>query len=465
MKIIVIILSISTLYSAELFKGYIKIERHKWLFAEGEYENGGMNGKWSFYADSTKSIKVASGNYISGNKTRISKTGIPEDGRDGLWKHYYNTRYNDRLMKNQLKATQYWSGGKLNGEFTSYFKDGKIAVESTYQDGKQHGIRKEWYMNGFMYTNLFRETEYVHGKPIKDNLYNLDSNIYMRSTYNDSSRIDSIYEYNSKSLLIVTEVIRNQLHGEHKLYHKNGNIWQEGRLDKGLPDGVWKEYSDNGTLISKVRFNKGIAVISDNEKQEINDVDGNTIYSYTYINDKRNGEAIELLHNVPNIKHSLELNKMSHHKRCRFISYFNDYNKEYSTQRINENKSRDRMSWNNGFANYVISLNKFQPCQYRLEWSEFKGIHRRDNRDHMMPINKILGKGEYKNNIRIGEWSWHELETNKLVLNGEYNKEGIPIGVWQESDPRDKNNIIITKYSDDGKVISISKKTITYSSK
>ena len=74
MKIIVIILSISTIYSAELFKGYIKIERHKWLFAEGEYENGGMNGKWSFYADSTKSIKVASGNYISGNKTRISKT-------------------------------------------------------------------------------------------------------------------------------------------------------------------------------------------------------------------------------------------------------------------------------------------------------------------------------------------------------------------------------------------------------
>ena len=123
------------------------------------------------------------------------------------------------------------------------------------------------------------------------------------------------------------------------------------------------------------------------------------------------------------------------------------------------------MSWNNGYANYIISLNKFQPCQYRLGWSEFKGVHRRDNRDHMMPINKILGKGKYKNNIRTGEWSWHELETNKLVLKGEYNKEGIPIGVWQESDPRDENNIIITNYSDEGKVISISKKTITYSSK
>ena len=424
MKIIVIILSISTLYSAESFKGYIKADRHTWLFAEGEYENGEMNGEWSFYSDSTKTIKISSGNYINGNKTRISKTGIPEDGRDGLWKHYYNTRYNHgRLMKNQLKATQYWSGGELNGKFTSYFKDGKIAVESTYQDGKQHGVRKEWYMNGFMYTNLFRETEYKYGKPVKDNLYNLDSNLYMRSTYNDSSRIDSIYEYNNKNLIIVTEVNKNQLHGKHKLFHENGNIWQEGKLDNGLPDGVWKEYSDNGTLLSKIRFNKGIPEINDNEKQQINDVDGNTIYSYTYINDKRNGEAIELLHNVPNIKHSLELNKMSRHKRCRFINYFNDYSKEYLATRIHVNKSRDRMSWNNGYGNYVISLNKYQSYQYSLGWTQFKGVSRSDYRSHMMPASKILGKGEYKDNIRIGKWVWRELNSDKLILKGEYNEK------------------------------------------
>ena len=43
--------------------------------------------------------------------------------------------------------------------------------------------------------------------------------------------------------------------------------------------------------------------------------------------------------------------------------------------------------------------------------------------------------------------------------------DGKPIGVWEETDPRDKNNLIITTYSDEGKVISVSKKTITYSSK
>ena len=47
----------------------------------------------------------------------------------------------------------------------------------------------------------------------------------------------------------------------------------------------------------------------------------------------------------------------------------------------------------------------------------------------------------------------------------EYNDDGKPIGVWEETDPRDKNNLIITTYSDEGKVISVSEKTITYSSK
>ena len=151
--------------------------------------------------------------------------------------------------------------------------------------------------------------------------------------------------------------------------------------------------------------------------------------------------------------------------RCRFINYFNDYSKEYLMQKIQANRSRDRMSWNSGYRNYVISLNKYQSYQYKLGWTEFKGVNRSDYRSHMMPENKILGKGKYKDNIRIGKWAWRELNSDKLILKGEYNEKGIPIGIWEESDPRDINNLILTNYSDDGKVISVAKKTITYSSK
>jgi len=467
MKKIVIIMGISMLISSEPFRGYIDLENHAWLYAEGRYKDGFMDGEWNFYTDSTKTQRVSSGNYINGNKTRISKTGIPKGGRDGLWMHYYHTRrYNDRWsMKNSIKAKQYWSNGKMNGKFTSYFKDGKIAIESKYQDGKQNGIRKEWYMGGFMYTKPFRETQYKTGKPIHDKIYNIDSDIYIISNYNDSSRIDSIYEYKNKSLVIISEIKKGDLDGIHKLFHQNGEIWQEGRMNNGLPDGVWKEYSDTGILLSQVNFQEGNAIIKENEKQLIHDEEGNIIYSYSYVNDKRSGLSIELLHNVPDIIHKLELNKMSRHTRCRFITRFQDYTKDYSIlYNINANDSRRyNMQWNDGYHHYALSLNKYQNNQYNIKWFKFKGVYKSKN--HRVPQNKILGKGNYKDNTRIGKWVWSDMKSNKVILKGEYNDDGKPIGVWEESDPRDANNLIITTYSDEGKVISVSKKTITYSSK
>ena len=81
----------------------------------------------------------------------------------------------------------------------------------------------------------------------------------------------------------------------------------------------------------------------------------------------------------------------------------------------------------------------------------------------MMPNIKLIGKGTYKDNIRIDKWTWTDMLSDKVVLKGQYNQEGKPIGTWEESDPKDENNLIITSYSDEGKLISVSKRTITYS--
>lgn len=466
MKIIVIILSISMLFGTEPFKGYIDLEGHRWMYVEGQYKDGMMDGQWDFYQDSTKTNKIATGSYIDGAKTSISRTGIPESGRDGLWIHYYHTNgYRHNVsMKNPIKAKQYWSNGKLNGKFTSYFKDGKVAVESNYKDGRQHGNRKEWYMGGFMYTKPFRVTEFKEGKPVRDTMYNLDSNLYMTSSYNDSSRIDSIYEYKHKSLIIVSEVKVKLLHGIHKLFHQNGQIWQEGTMSDGLPDGIWKEYSDTGILLSQVRYDKGNAIIKENEKQVIRDEDGNIIYSYSYVNDKRSGSAVELLHNVPHIIHELELNKMSRHTRCRFINRFQEYTKDYHrSYKTHANNGRDNMRWNSGYNSYALALNRYQQDQYKINWSSFNGVYKHNKKNQRMPQNKILGNGGYRDNIRIGKWIWTDMLSDKIILKGQYNDNGRPVGVWEESDPRDESNLIVTTYSDEGKVISVSKRTITYS--
>lgn len=235
-------------------------------------------------------------------------------------------------------------------------------------------------------------------------------------------------------------------------------------MNDGYPDGLWKEYSDTGILLTEVQFDKGSATKKENEKQIVRDGDGTVIYSYSFVNDKRSGSAVELLHNVPNIIHQLELNKMSRLHRCSFIRWFQDYSKEYSVSyKINANSHRDKMRWNNGYRNYALSLNKYQKAQYKINWYEFKGIHKINQKDYRMPQNKILGKGTYRENIRIGKWAWSDMLTDKVILKGQYSDDGNPIGVWEETDPRDENNLIVTTYSDEGKVLSVSKRTITYS--
>ena len=54
---------------------------------------------------------------------------------------------------------------------------------------------------------------------------------------------------------------------------------------------------------------------------------------------------------------------------------------------------------------------------------------------------------------------------NKLVIKGQYNEKGQPIGEWKEIDPNDDSNLIITLYDENGKVKSVSRKSKTYSKK
>ena len=127
MKKIVIIINLCLIFSSVPFKGYIKLGspgKYKYtnVYAEGQYLDGLMEGEWSFYTDDTKSNIISKGSYVSGDKSNPSQNGIPIDGRNGLWEHFYtdsNRGYNNKHMKNPLRATQYWQDGKLIGRFAS----------------------------------------------------------------------------------------------------------------------------------------------------------------------------------------------------------------------------------------------------------------------------------------------------------------------------------------------------------
>ena len=40
-------------------------------------------------------------------------------------------------------------------------------------------------------------------------------------------------------------------------YHPNGSKMEQGAFAAGKPDGIWKQYNEEGTLVTRVRFDHG----------------------------------------------------------------------------------------------------------------------------------------------------------------------------------------------------------------
>ena len=462
MKKLVLLFTLSTIFSITPFKGYIKHEgyynTYPYVYAEGQYLNGLMDGEWFFYTDSTKQNLVAKGNFLNGDTSNPSKDGIPRHGRQGFWEHYYtniNHWRHSPTLKNPIRATEYWNDGKLTGRATSYFQDGKIAVECDYNNGKKHGNRKEWYQGGYMYTKLYRNTEYKKGRTISDKIYDYSTNISIISSYLDDIRTDTIYSSNDNKKIMLQKIKNGSYHGDFIAYHINGEVWITGSFFDGKRNGEWKEFSDEGILIAKMKYNQGKVEIPDGYEQKLYNLDGKLIYSYHFSNGVRNGKATEILYNVSNIAHRVELNSGRY-------SYQGDWDDFYHFKDL-----KHLLQYDNQTYQIIPNLNPYvkQP-QYRIvRNSRFSGFIRLDSRNKNFLKNQIIGTGNYKNNIRVGEWIWKTIGDHNLAITGQYNEKGQPIGEWKEIDPNDDSNLIITQYDTNGQINSVSRKSKTYSRK
>ena len=204
MGISVLLIIITSLFAKEeKFEGFVQSPRHvnyrviEPIYAIGQYDEDMMTGFWEFYADSTKKVKIASGSFLRGNGSKISSTGIPFDGRHGEWKHYYtrsNNRYNHNdkyRISNSIQAYQNWNQGKMDGQSSTYYRDGKKASTAYYKDGVKHGIRKEWFSGGFQNTKLFRESNFIKGEQLISN--NTERDLFIVSSNDDFIKISGTY--------------------------------------------------------------------------------------------------------------------------------------------------------------------------------------------------------------------------------------------------------------------------------
>jgi antitoxin component YwqK of YwqJK toxin-antitoxin module len=189
------------------------------LIEEGIYANGLINGEWKFYYSSGK-IKGL-GKFLNSDGGNIGSTGIPINGREGIW-----ILYHENGKKSQECS---YTNGKENGSFISYHENGNKSQESTYLNGKEDGLFKLFYESG---------------------------EIKQESTYLDG-----------------------QFNGQSKTFHENGNLRTIGVYINGKIDGNYKWYREDGTLESSTDYRNGIALNQINFDRSGNKIEKEDSYS------------------------------------------------------------------------------------------------------------------------------------------------------------------------------------------
>jgi antitoxin component YwqK of YwqJK toxin-antitoxin module len=118
-----------------------------------------------------------------------------------------------------------------HGKYTRYHINGTIAEESTFDHGKQIGIKKIFTDRGI----LESEIQYQNG--IAQGYYR-------------------VY-YPTGNIKVDAQYVKGQLAGVFKQFYENGNLREVVNLDDGEENGPFEEYYLNGKLRWKGTYKNG----------------------------------------------------------------------------------------------------------------------------------------------------------------------------------------------------------------
>jgi len=202
------------------------------ILGKGILVNNGktLNGYWELY-------------YPAGNiksKGNFNKNGE----REGEWTGYFRS--------GKLKAREFSKNGKLDGLQQYYFENGNPSSIENYTNGQPDGLITTYYYAG----NTRSVTNYKAGKKdgevkayyFNGNLQSVDN--YINGAVNGTSKA----YFKSGAVKEITQYSNGKTEGPYKLYHENGTIATEGQNIKDNAEGEWKYYFDDGKLQEKRNY-------------------------------------------------------------------------------------------------------------------------------------------------------------------------------------------------------------------
>ena len=176
---------------------------------------------------------------------------LNDEAKVGEWVYFYDNGQKEKqghYINNLMQGTwtfwladgsdswtaQYEKGaGANNGRITTAYKNGQKKTESTYRDGRQHGVATVWHETG----RAIQEQHYRNGRQ-------------------DGRRTQWFFATGKKRL--EDHWKDGQREGLESQWHPSGQLASEGNLVDNQKDGVWTRWHRNGSKQSEDRYKSSL---------------------------------------------------------------------------------------------------------------------------------------------------------------------------------------------------------------
>ena len=223
-----------------------------------------LNSVIVFSQDTVKSkdtIKPLGFTVFKYDNGKISSEGVLKNGKpDGYWKTFYD----NGNIKSEGNRKNY----VLDSIWKFYNEDGKLILEITYGEGKKNGIKttyqakeiiKENYVNDIK--EGFTSYYYPDGKLRLAVKFVKGREQGMAREYSPQGNVITLLEYKSGYLVGREKVNRlnsdTLKEGKWVSFYTNGNLKTEEYYSAGIKNGYFKTYSEDGNLLSVLKYING----------------------------------------------------------------------------------------------------------------------------------------------------------------------------------------------------------------
>ena len=336
---------------------------------------------------SQDTTKILNGNqrfYYKGGV--ISSEGLMKDGKpDGYWKSYNEN--------GKIKSEGNRKNFELDSTWKFYNEESKLILEVNYRNDKKNGIKTTYLDKETIRENFKDDVKegysryyYPDGKLKSEIPFIKGLEQGLAKEYSQEGNIITLTEYKRGFVIDRLKINRrdksNLKQGKWFTFYGNGNIREEGNYRDDKKDGYFKNYSENGDLISVTKYIQDIRQVDAEEVTKL-DIRGE------YYPDGKIKAMATYRNGVPE-----------------------GVRREYDL----EGQIIRSMIYRNGIVTGEGIV--LEDGTREGHWKEF------------YPEGSLRSEGEYKENKPVGEWKYY-YANGKLEQSGKYSNSGKISGIWK----------------------------------